>query len=139
MNLNFQSSVIIAKDIELLKSFYSEILHLEIELDFGACVGFKGGFSLWQLSESYPISKHLGYTYSNSKNQNLELCFETDEFEHALENILKHNLKLLHNVTKEPWGQKTIRFYDPEDNLIEVGESMTCFVKRFHNKGLCAT
>ena len=29
-----------------------------------------------------------------------------------------------------------MRFYDPEDNLIEIGETIPCFVKRFKNQGM---
>ena len=39
-------------------------------------------------------------------------------------------------VTEETWGQLTIRFYDPENNLIEIGETIPCFVKRFYNQGM---
>jgi transposase len=32
--------------------------------------------------------------------------------------------------------KKTMRFYDPENNLIEIGETISCFVKRFKNQGM---
>ena len=42
----------------------------------------------------------------------------------------------MHNETEELWGQQTIRFYDPENNLVEIGETIPCFVKRFRNQGM---
>lgn len=34
------------------------------------------------------------------------------------------DMKLLHDLHDEPWGQRTIRFFDPDDHLIEAGESL---------------
>ena len=39
-------------------------------------------------------------------------------------------------MTEELWGKQTIRFYDPENNLVEIGETIPCFVKRFRNQGM---
>jgi hypothetical protein len=45
-------------------------------------------------------------------------------------------VQLLHELHVEPWGQQTIRFYDPDNHLIEIGESMKQFVRRFYDNGL---
>ena len=89
-----------------------------------------------KLTEDYPIAKRLGKTYDPSGNKNLEICFETDDYENVVTNLKNQDLKYLHETTEERWGQKTMRFYDPEDNLIEIGETIPCFVKRFKNQGM---
>jgi hypothetical protein len=33
-------------------------------------------------------------------------------------------------------GQRTIRFFDPDKNLVEIGETLPVFIKRLKNKGL---
>ncbi len=68
--------------------------------------------------------------------QNLELCFETEEFEPVLKRLKEKNLKLIHDVIEESWGQYTIRFTDPEGNIIELGESIACFVNRLYHEGM---
>ena len=136
MEIKFHSTVIMIEDFEQMKSFYQNILQQKIEFDFGNCVGFSNGLSLWKLKEEYPIAKKLGRTFDNSGNKNLEICFETDDFEIVVENLNKYKLKYLHNETEELWGQQTIRFYDPENNLVEIGETIPCFVKRFRNQGM---
>jgi len=136
MNIQFHSTVIITQDFDKMKVFYQEILQQEISVDFGNCIGFKNGISLWKLDEDYPIAKKLGKTFSKSGNKNLEICFETNDYEEVVANLNKHNLKYLHNTIEERWGQKTIRFYDPENNLVEIGETIPCFVKRFYNEGM---
>ena len=137
MEIKFHSTVIITEDFEKMKSFYQEILLQNIEFDFGNCIGFKHGLSLWKLKEEYPISKKLGRTFDKLGNRNMEICFETDDFELVVSNLRKHRLKYLHNETEELWGQQTVRFYDPENNLIEIGETIPCFVKRYYKQGMC--
>ena len=136
MDIKFHSTVIMSEEFELMKSFYQEILQQKIEFDFGNCIGFKNGLSLWKLKEEYPISKKLGRTFDKSGNKNLEICFETDDFELVVENLKKYQLNYLHKETEELWGQQTIRFYDPENNLVEIGETIPCFVKRFRYQGM---
>ncbi len=136
MEIKFHSTVIITDDFDKMKAFYQEILQQEIEIDFGNCIGFKNGISLWKLTEEYPIAKKLGQTYNASGNKNLEICFETDDYEKVAENLKHQSINYLHETTEESWGQRTMRFFDPENNLIEIGETIPCFVKRFKNKGM---
>ncbi len=136
MNIKFQSSVIFTKDFGKMKDFYQNIMKQEIEFDFGNCIGFKCGLSIWSLQPEYTITKNLGYSFNDNGNKNLELCFETDDFENIIADFEKIEIKYLHNVIEEKWGQRTIRFFDPEDNLLEIGETIFCFVKRFYNMGM---
>jgi len=136
MEIRFHSTVIMTEDFEKMKNFYFNILKQEIEVDFGNCISFKNGLSLWKLNKDFTISKKLGRTYDKSGNKNMEFCFETDAFDNIVEELSKLDLIYLHKAIEEPWGQRTIRFYDPENNLIEIGETVSCFVKRFYNQGL---
>lgn len=136
MKITLSSTVLITKDFDKMRSFYQNILHQDIEVDFGNCIGFKNGLSLWKLKEEYPIALKLGHTFHSSGNKNLEICFETDDFALVVETLKKQQITYLHEVAEEVWGQQTIRFYDPENNLIEIGETIPCFVKRFYNQGM---
>jgi catechol 2,3-dioxygenase-like lactoylglutathione lyase family enzyme len=136
MEIKFHSTVLITDDFDQMKSFYQNILQQKIEFDFGNCIGFSNGLSLWKLKEEYPITKKLGRAFDKSGNKNLEICFETDDFELLVENLKKHQLNYLHKEAEELWGQHTIRFYDPENNLIEIGETIPCFVRRYYNQGM---
>ena len=136
MTIAFNSPVLLVKDFSAMKSFYTDTLDQKIKDDFGTCISFACGLSIWQLKPDYPISKRLGRCFSEGGNQNLELCFETDEFEASVERIKAAGVRPLHDVVEESWGQLTFRFFDPEGNLVELGESMPTFVKRLYNHGL---
>jgi hypothetical protein len=53
-----------------------------------------------------------------------------------VEMVLVSDLRMLHNVAEEEWGQYTIRFYDPEGNLVEIGETLKCMVSRMQSAGM---
>ena len=45
-------------------------------------------------------------------------------------------LQRLGDVIEHTWGQRVIRFYDPDRHLIEVGEDMNMVVRRFLDQGM---
>jgi lactoylglutathione lyase len=136
MEIKFHSTVLITPDFEKLVKFYTEVMKQEIAFSFGNCVGLKCGLTIWELKEDYPIVKKQGRLYGKNGNENIEICFESDEFQEAIEELQKHDLKYLHTEMEELWGQHTVRFYDPDNNLVELGETLNCFVLRFHKEGL---
>jgi hypothetical protein len=46
------------------------------------------------------------------------------------------DVELMHDLHEEVWGQRTIRFFDPDNHLIEIGETLETFVKRIHAEGM---
>ena len=136
MKLHYHSVVIFCSDIAKQREFYEKFLGQNVAQDLGNCLVFENGFTLWKLDKKYPISKELGYTYEPIGNRNLELCFETENFGDAVENVVVSDLRMLHNVAEEEWGQYTIRFYDPEGNLVEIGETLKCMVSRMQSSGM---
>jgi catechol 2,3-dioxygenase-like lactoylglutathione lyase family enzyme len=136
MALTFHSTVLITEHFNEMLSFYQNVMSMEIQHDFDNCITFHVGLTIWQLKESYPIAKHLGKLYDPSGNKNLELCFETNDLDEFINKLNQYNVEKLHDLTEESWGQRTIRFFDPENNLIEVGESLEALVKRLHSSGM---
>ena len=67
---------------------------------------------------------------------NSELYYETEDIESAFELVKNHATKFLHEIHEESWGQRTFRFFDPDGYLIEIGESMSGFVKRMSKEGM---
>jgi len=46
------------------------------------------------------------------------------------------DINYVHSMVEHSWGQRVVRFYDPDNHIIEVGENMTIVVRRFLNSGL---
>jgi len=128
----YHSAVIFVRDIAASKRFYVDVLGMEIDLDFGTNVGLKGGLTLWQIDPAHIIARRLGAEVIGGKTNRFELYFETEDLAAAYERVKAGGAEFLHETHEEPWGQRTIRFFDPDRHLIEIGELLEAFIKRLH-------
>lgn len=133
--MKFHSSVIFVNDIEKSKDFYIRLLNQKIEHDFGKNVILKSGITIWEIQPEHIISKRLD---TMNKSNRFELYFETELIEETFEKLKIENIEFLHKIHEEPWGQRTIRFFDHDKHLIEIGEPLEIFVNNMNRKGLTA-
>ncbi len=131
--MKFHSSVIFVKNVEIAKDFYVRILSQEIEHDFGKNVILKSGLTIWEIPPEHDISKKLE---TKGISNRFELYFETDLLEEAYKKLNKEKTEFIHKIHEEPWGQRTMRFLDPDKHLIEIGEPLEVFVANKFNNGL---
>lgn len=125
------------KDITVSKKFYIDLLGMTVDLDFGKNVILKNGFAIWEIQKDHIIPKTLGLeNISDTRVNRFELYFETENLQELFDELKNNNVRFLHEINEEPWGQMTIRFFDPDNHLLEIGESMKQFVTRFYNQGL---
>ncbi len=140
MNLGKCQPVLFVKDAGVSTKFYTDLLGCTVVMDNGgANITFKEGFTVWQVWEGNVISQTIGVeniTNSSSASR-FELCFETDELDNVYKALKDNNVRFLHELNTELWGQRTIRFYDPDGHLIEVGEEMPIFLKRIYEEEGC--
>jgi catechol 2,3-dioxygenase-like lactoylglutathione lyase family enzyme len=137
MDLKNGSTVLFVKDINTSKKFYTNLLGFSVSLDFGKNIIFTNGLAIWEIWKEHIIPSILGEKkISDSSVNRFELCFETENITEVDELLKKNKVRLLHEIHEEPWGQRTIRFFDPDNHLIEIGESMQQFVCRFYKQGL---
>ncbi len=129
----FSSSVLFVKDIETSQKFYKDLMGLEIKDDFGACKIFSCGLALWAVNDDHLINQKWK---REKQNGNLEICFETEDFDAIYKTIKDLDIPVLHDFHVESWGQKTIRVFDPDNNLVEIGESIPTFIKRMYKEGM---
>lgn len=139
MNLTHCTPVLFVKNATISKDFYANMLGFTVIMDNGGLnYAFKEGLAVWQINPDNIIPKTLGMeaiTQSNTPSR-FELCFETDELDTVYQTLKANQVTFLHEINTEIWGQRTIRFYDPDHHLIEVGESMPIFLKRiFEEEG----
>lgn len=125
--------LIAVSDIERSKAFYKKYLGLDVVTDFGANATLTGGISLQTLETWRIFINGLDVSF---KGNAAELYFEEDDFDAFLEK--SDGLELVHPPAEYPWGQRVIRFYDPDGHIIEVGENMVFVVRRFADDGMTA-
>lgn len=133
------TTAIYVKDIEVSKNFYSNIMNLAVDQDLDKYVLYKVGFAIWQLEESHMVAQKIGLSHTEDQSvQRFELFFETWNLMEVYGRLKGKNVEFLHGIHEETWGQLTIRFYDPDHHLIEVGEFQEQFVNRMYKEGKIA-
>ena len=122
------------KDIKAATDFYKELFGLNVMFDFGRCVSFERGLSLQQ---DFDWLTGIEKEDIKSKTNNSEIVFETNDLDAFVTKLKGRNdVTVLHDIRMYPWGQRVIRFYDPNEHLIEVGEAMRSVVERFLSQGM---
>ena len=135
--IRFHSTAAFVTDIERSKTFYTAVLGQEIDLDFGKNVILKCGLTLWEIQPTHIIPATLGNDRRSDRNTNrFEFYFETPEIDEVYRRLLATGVALLHPVHEEPWGQRTIRLFDPDRHLIEIGEPLETFIGRLFSEGM---
>lgn len=134
--MKFKNPLLIVTDMERSKTFYQEVLALHVIMDFGANVTLTGGVCL-QTKDSWK-------EFINAENDDIvfggkdsEIYFEEDDFDQFIEKIKSiEDIQYVHPVIEHKWGQRVVRFYDPDKHIIEVGENMKVVCKRFLDSGM---
>ena len=131
--MKMKNSLLVVKDIERSKAFYRNTLGLRIISDLGANVVLTGGLAL-QTEESW--KQFTGKAVSYCAND-AEIYFEEDDFDSFSEKLSAiQEIEYVHPVMTHAWGQRVVRFYDPDHHIIEVGENMKTVCRRFLSAGL---
>ena len=55
-------------------------------------------------------------------------------FDKFADNLQKCNVQYVHPVKEHSWGQRVVRFYDPDRHIIEVGENMKAVCKKIYRQ-----
>lgn len=135
MEIKLVSSVLFVKDIQASRLFYETLLGQKVIMDHGPNVGFEGGFAIWQTDHAHQMI--FGALQEKGKD-NSELYFETSTLDDFLISLKDQAVKLIHPVREQPWGQRVIRFYDLDENIIEVGEPMPAVIIRYAQQEMAA-
>ena len=123
----------VVSDINRSKKFYHSLLGLEVVADFGANVVLSSGVALQQADAWYAFIDKQPEDVCFGGNA-FELYFETDKIEELVKTL--NDVELVHPLKEHRWGQRVIRFYDPDRHIIEVGEEIPSVVRRFLDSGM---
>lgn len=120
--MKLRNILIVVKDIEKSKRFYHDLFGLDVILDNDGNVILTEGLVL-QDEEVWKTS--LGKEII-PENNSCELYFEEKDIEAFATKLEKLYpfIRYVNKLMTHSWGQKVIRFYDLDGNLIEVGTPM---------------
>ena len=117
--MKLKNILIVVKDIERSRQFYHDIFGLELILDNDGNMILSEGLVL---QDEKIWREFLGRDVI-PENNSCELYFEEADLEGFAERLEKlyPEVRYVNRLMTHSWGQKVVRFYDPDGNLIEVG------------------
>lgn len=121
--MKLKNILIVVKDIEKSKQFYHDLFGLNTILDNDGNMILTEGLVL----QDEKIWKDFLDKDIIHKNNSCELYFEERNIEAFVEKLEKlyPSVEYVNRLLTHSWGQKVIRFYDPDGNLVEVGTPMS--------------
>lgn len=131
--MKLKNPMLVVADIDKTVEFYKKVLKLHVIMDFGANKTLTGGLAL-QTAETY--KEFIGTDEISYGGNNFEIYFEEEDFDKFSDRLKELDIEHVHPVTEHSWGQRVVRFYDPDRHIIEVGENMKAVCRRFLDSGM---
>ena len=117
--MRLKNVLIAVNDMDRAIRFYKEIFGLQVILDQDGNVIMSEGLVLQdaKIWQQY-LDKGLV-----PKNNMTELYFEETDIGGFVKKLEDSDFEIeyVNELMEHSWGQKVVRFYDPDGNLIEVG------------------
>lgn len=120
--MRLRNVLIVVKDIQTSIDFYKELFGLDVICDNDGNVIMTEGLVLQEQTIWEKFLKKEIIPQNNAS----ELYFEETNIEAFAEKLESYHepIQYVNPLMTHSWGQKVIRFYDPDGNLIEVGTPM---------------
>ena len=117
--MRLKNVLIVVKDIEKSRKFYHDLFGIELVLDNDGNMILTEGLVL----QDEKIWKSFLDRDIVPKSNSCELYFEEQDIETFVEKLerLYPEIEYVNHLMTHSWGQRVIRFYDLDGNLIEVG------------------
>jgi len=131
--MKYVSTLLAVRDMARSRQFYHDVLGLDVTADFGANVALEGGIAL-QTAETW--KDFICTDAVTFRHHSGELYFEETDMDAFLRRLANLDIEYVHPLKEHRWGQRVVRFYDPDYHIIEVGEKMAMVARRFQESGL---
>lgn len=117
--MKLKNVLIVTNDIERARRFYHDLFGLKLVLDNDGNMILTEGLVLQDAS----IWKEFLDKDILPRNNSCELYFEESDIEGFVARLEEYypDVEYVNRLMTHSWGQRVIRFYDPDGNLIEVG------------------
>jgi catechol 2,3-dioxygenase-like lactoylglutathione lyase family enzyme len=120
--MKLKNVLIVTKDIEKSRQFYHDLFGLELDLDNDGNMILTEGLVL----QDEKIWRSFIGRDVIPENNACELYFEEADIEGFIRKLerLYPEVRYVNRLMTHSWGQRVVRFYDPDGTLIEVGTPM---------------
>ena len=135
--MKYGCPVLAVKDMAVSRQFYEKVLHQQVVLDLGANLSFGDESVIFAIQLDFAGLVGVDALHTTYNGNDHELVFEEGDFDGFLQHLTQcDGIVYVHAAKEYPWGQRVVRFHDPDSHIIEVGESMENVFKRFYALGM---
>ena len=117
--MKYKGTLIVVKDCRRALKFYSDLFGFQLLQDNDGNMELTNHLFLQESCYWEQFTKRSVIPYNNQS----ELYFEEPNIEQFVERLeaLYPDVEYVNRLMTHSWGQKVVRFYDLNGNLIEVG------------------
>ena len=117
--MKYKGTLIVVKDCNRALKLYSDMFGFQLLQDNDGNMELTNNLYLQELGYWEQFTKRSVISNSNQS----ELYFEEPDIEQFVERLatLSPEIEYVNHLITHSWGQKVVRFYDFDGNLIEVG------------------
>ena len=113
-------TILLVDDMDAMKEFYRNLFPFQIRGEGADGLSFKPpGSTLFSLRRRTRDYDGKGPRH-DAPGVQLAFRVEPNEVEECYQILLKHGVKIAEPVTDQPRRHRTIYFYDPDHNLLEI-------------------
>lgn len=115
-------TILMVKNIEVSKRFYSDVLKLDILEDSGAMVIFQENLALHQADQLQPFEITGNFVQGGAQGRsNAVIYIQSDDLDECFEELKTAGVPIEHGIIQLPW-ERVFRAYDPDGYVLEIGE-----------------
>jgi catechol 2,3-dioxygenase-like lactoylglutathione lyase family enzyme len=140
--IQFKGPAAYVRDLDRSRRFYEDVLGLKVaramERDGKPiAVAYTAGLSIWDACDAF--SAIFGSPAPDARQSNRpvwENAFEVQDVDAMYERAIAAESRFAHPLRELHWGQRTFRVYDPDGNIVDVGETHAAAVRYMVAGGL---
>ena len=116
--MNLTHTCIVTENVELLGSFYQDVLRIEPQTygeDYVEFTTERGILSLYSLTGQERLAPD---SITPASNHSVMLEFQVDDVDKEYERLQEMEIEWVKSLTTQPWGNRSTYFRDPDGNLV---------------------
>ena len=140
--IQFKGPAAYVRDLDRSRAFYEEVIGLKVERIMShegkaIAVAYTAGLSIWAADHAFlVIFGSMSAAFPAAEHPTWENAFEVEDVKAMYERVITANSRFAHALRELPWGQRTFRVYDPDGNILDIGETHEAAVRRMIADGM---
>jgi catechol 2,3-dioxygenase-like lactoylglutathione lyase family enzyme len=140
--IQFKGPAAYVRDLDRSRRFYEDVLGLKVARVMARdgrpiAVAYTAGLSIWDAGDAFLTIFGWSEPGARQADQPVwENAFEVQDVDAMFERAVAAQSRFAHPLRELHWGQRTFRVYDPDGNIVDVGETHAAAVRHMVAGGM---